>query len=133
MIKQQLITAEDKAVSSLIFSELFLSLDETKLKQIITAKIINNIMQKLSAEEELNLSVCIKEADTFSLKEKKIKKLGVTYSNEIKKLCINLHIEGRSLREISKKVGSSTATITRVAHWLHHGKGGYKLMLERLK
>lgn len=36
-------------------------------------------------------------------------------------------------REISKKVGSSTATITRVAHWLHHGKGGYKLVLERLK
>ncbi|MBU0981667.1 hypothetical protein KKC94_03150 [Patescibacteria group bacterium] len=34
-------------------------------------------------------------------------------------------------REISKKTGSSTATITRVAHWLHHGKGGYKLILER--
>lgn len=36
-------------------------------------------------------------------------------------------------REISKKTGSSTATITRVAHWLHHGKGGYKLILDRLK
>lgn len=35
-------------------------------------------------------------------------------------------------REISRKTGSSTATITRVAHWLHHGKGGYKLMLERI-
>lgn len=34
-------------------------------------------------------------------------------------------------REISKKTGSSTATITRVAHWLHHGKGGYKLVLAR--
>lgn len=34
-------------------------------------------------------------------------------------------------REISKKTGSSTATITRVAQWLHHGKGGYKLILER--
>lgn len=34
-------------------------------------------------------------------------------------------------RQISKKTGSSTATITRVAHWLHHGKGGYKLILER--
>ena len=41
--------------------------------------------------------------------------------------------EGVPYREISKKVGSSTATVTRVAHWLHHGKGGYKLMLERLK
>ena len=37
-----------------------------------------------------------------------------------------------SYREISKKTGSSTATITRIAHWLHHGKGGYKLMLERM-
>lgn len=36
-------------------------------------------------------------------------------------------------REISKKTGSSTATITRVAHWLHHGMGGYKLILQRLK
>ncbi|MBT4917310.1 TrpR-like protein, YerC/YecD [Candidatus Peregrinibacteria bacterium] len=36
-------------------------------------------------------------------------------------------------REICKKTGSSTATITRVAHWLHHGKGGYKLVLDRIK
>lgn len=41
--------------------------------------------------------------------------------------------KGVPYREISKKIGSSTATITRVAHWLHHGEGGYKLMLERLK
>ena len=32
-------------------------------------------------------------------------------------------------RQISKKTGSSTATITRVAYWLHHGMGGYKLVL----
>ncbi|MBT3865408.1 hypothetical protein HOE67_02915 [Candidatus Peregrinibacteria bacterium] len=36
-------------------------------------------------------------------------------------------------REINKKTGSSTATITRVAHWLHHGKGGYNLVLDRMK
>ncbi|MBU2524945.1 helix-turn-helix domain-containing protein, partial [Patescibacteria group bacterium] len=41
--------------------------------------------------------------------------------------------EGIPYREICKKVGSSTATITRVAHWLHHGEGGYKLVLERMK
>lgn len=41
--------------------------------------------------------------------------------------------EGMSYREISKKTGASTATITRVAHWLHHGEGGYKLALTRLK
>lgn len=36
-------------------------------------------------------------------------------------------------REIAKKTGSSTATITRVAHWFHHGMGGYKLVLGRMK
>lgn len=40
--------------------------------------------------------------------------------------------KGTSYREICKKTGSSTATITRVAHWLHHGMGGYNLMLQRL-
>jgi len=36
-------------------------------------------------------------------------------------------------RKIAQKTGSSTATITRVAHWLHHGMGGYKLVLDRMK
>lgn len=41
--------------------------------------------------------------------------------------------QGIPYRAIAKKTGSSTATITRVAQWLHHGLGGYKLMLERMK
>jgi len=41
--------------------------------------------------------------------------------------------QGIPYRTIAKKTGSSTATITRVAQWLHHGLGGYKLMLERMK
>ena len=41
--------------------------------------------------------------------------------------------EGMSYRRINAETGVSTATITRVAHWLHHGMGGYKLVLERLK
>ena len=36
-------------------------------------------------------------------------------------------------RIISKKTGSSTATITRIAYWLHHGMGGYERALERMK
>jgi len=35
-------------------------------------------------------------------------------------------------RAISENTGASTATITRVAHWLHHGEGGYRLVLDRL-
>lgn len=41
--------------------------------------------------------------------------------------------EGIPYRTINKKTGVSTATITRVAHWLHHGMGGYKLVLDRMK
>ena len=41
--------------------------------------------------------------------------------------------EGIPYRDICKKTGSSTATITRVAHWLHHGMGGYQFMLQRTK
>lgn len=37
-----------------------------------------------------------------------------------------------SYRKINKQTGSSTATITRVGHWLHHGMGGYNLVLKRL-
>ncbi|MEK7106893.1 MAG: YerC/YecD family TrpR-related protein [Patescibacteria group bacterium] len=33
--------------------------------------------------------------------------------------------------EIAKEVRTSTATVTRVAHWLHHGAGGYRLALKR--
>ncbi len=35
--------------------------------------------------------------------------------------------------DIAKDVGTSTATITRVAHWLHSGMGGYRLILDRLR
>ncbi len=34
--------------------------------------------------------------------------------------------------EIAKQVGVSTTTVTRVALWLHHGKGGYQTALSRL-
>ena len=35
--------------------------------------------------------------------------------------------------EISRRTGASTATITRIASWLHHGEGGYREMLDRFK
>ena len=41
--------------------------------------------------------------------------------------------EGIPYRKINADTGVSTATITRVAHWLHHGMGGYRMILDRLK
>lgn len=35
-------------------------------------------------------------------------------------------------REVAKKTGMSTATVTRIAHWLYHGEGGYRMVLKRL-
>lgn len=35
-------------------------------------------------------------------------------------------------REIHRVTGVSTATITRIAHWLRYGEGGYRLMIRRL-
>ena len=40
---------------------------------------------------------------------------------------------GMHYAEISQRTGASTATITRIASWLHHGEGGYRLMLDRLR
>jgi TrpR-related protein YerC/YecD len=36
-----------------------------------------------------------------------------------------------SYREIAKKTGLSTATVTRIAHWLNHGEGGYRAALRK--
>ena len=33
--------------------------------------------------------------------------------------------------EVAERVPTSTATVTRVAQWLRHGTGGYRLALER--
>jgi len=35
--------------------------------------------------------------------------------------------------EVAQKTHASTTTVTRVAHWLRHGEGGYRLALDRLK
>ena len=41
--------------------------------------------------------------------------------------------KGLSYLEIAAKTHASTTTVTRVAHWLRHGEGGYQLALERTK
>jgi TrpR-related protein YerC/YecD len=40
--------------------------------------------------------------------------------------------EGLPYHEVSRRTGASTTTVTRVAHWLRHGEGGYRLALDRL-
>lgn len=42
-------------------------------------------------------------------------------------------VEGKlSYAEIAKKLNTSTTTVTRVSHWLHHGMGGYEAVAKRI-
>ena len=38
---------------------------------------------------------------------------------------------GLPYQEIARRTGASTTTVTRVAHWLRHGEGGYRIALDR--
>jgi TrpR-related protein YerC/YecD len=44
---------------------------------------------------------------------------------------VQLLEQGLPYLEIAEQTGASTTTVTRVAHWLRHGEGGYRLALER--
>ena len=39
--------------------------------------------------------------------------------------------EGLPYHEVARRSGASTATVTRVAHWLRYGEDGYRLLLDR--
>ena len=41
--------------------------------------------------------------------------------------------QGRPYAEIAERVPTSTATVTRVAQWLRHGTGGYRIALDRTR
>ena len=40
--------------------------------------------------------------------------------------------QGVPYAKIAKRLKVSTTTVTRTAHWLKHGRGGYKTVLKRL-
>ncbi|MDX6546996.1 MAG: hypothetical protein QOG33_546 [Gaiellales bacterium] len=41
--------------------------------------------------------------------------------------------QGIPYTRIAADLRASTATVTRVAHWLRHGEGGYRLVLDRVE
>jgi len=45
---------------------------------------------------------------------------------------VQLLEEGVPYLEIAERVPTSTATVTRVAQWLRHGTGGYRIALDRV-
>jgi TrpR-related protein YerC/YecD len=40
---------------------------------------------------------------------------------------------GLPYAKIASELHGSTATVTRVAHWLKHGEGGYRMVLDRME
>ena len=38
-----------------------------------------------------------------------------------------------TVREIVKRTKTSSATVSRINFWLHHGTGGYRLVLQKLR
>jgi len=40
--------------------------------------------------------------------------------------------QNQPYRRIANDIGISTTTVARVAQWLNHGEGGYRLILKRL-
>jgi TrpR-related protein YerC/YecD len=46
--------------------------------------------------------------------------------------CAQLLARGMPYARVAGEVGASTATVTRVAHWLKHGEGGYRLAIDRI-
>ena len=53
------------------------------------------------------------------------------FANRI--MIVKLLSSGLPYLEIAKNVGTSTTTVTRVAHWLYSGCGGYQSLLNKLK
>lgn len=49
------------------------------------------------------------------------------------KMAKMLYSTDKTYLEIAKEVKTTTATVTRVAHWLKGGMGGYRLIFNRLK
>ena len=42
-----------------------------------------------------------------------------------------LSLQALPYTEIARLTGAATTTVTRVAHWLRHGEGGYEVALAR--
>lgn len=46
---------------------------------------------------------------------------------------VKLLYQGMTYETIAKRLMISTATVTRVAHWLHHGMDGYRAIANRMR
>jgi len=76
----------------------------------------------LSCKNEKEMSALLRDLLTFS----EI----VEFANRLE--MARLLKRGHSYQEVADKIGVSTTTVTRVAHWLFQGCGGYWKTLKKL-
>lgn len=92
---------------------------ETQLKNDDMAKLYN-VLAELSDPKEIALLL----RDLLTLEE--LQEAG-------RRLAVAQRLNnGETQRSIAAQTGVSTATVSRVNSWLHHGTGGYGLALQRL-
>jgi len=83
--------------------------------------------------ELLNAVLGLETVDEASAFFRDLCTLGELHDMAQRWAVVRLLDAGMHYAEISKLTGASTATITRIAQWLHHGEGGYTRALERLR
>jgi len=93
---------------------------EPQLKTKATQKLFK-VLAKIDKPEDM--SNFLRDLLTFEEIEEASRRL----------LAAELLSEGKTIREIAKELGVSTTTVTRINFWLHHGMGGYRMALKKLK
>ena len=100
-----------------------------KQKYFIIKKIIENLLETASAESFFKTLAEIQNANDI----KKFMRDICTISelkNMIERLDVAKRVQKKQpYRKITGETGVSSATITRVAHWLKYGEGGYQIAL----
>ena len=86
-----------------------------------------------AATELFEAIVRLESADEASAFFRDLCTLGELHDMAQRWAVVRLLDQGLHYADISQRTGASTATITRIAQWLHHGEGGYPKALERLK
>ena len=84
-----------------------------------TAELVGALLSLRSAEE---LQAFLRDLCTLSELE------AMAHRWEVARLLE----QGLPYVEIAERTGASTTTVTRVAHWLRHGEGGYRTALDRV-
>jgi TrpR-related protein YerC/YecD len=87
--------------------------------------------QTTETDELLDAIVDLRDRDEAARFLRDLCTLGELHDLAQRWQVVRLLAEGLHYGEVARRSGASTATVTRIAGWLHHGTGGYRKALER--